>query len=114
MSEYAQRVEAALDAVNDGDITLEEAGQLLARTNPADNRRAAARLNTVKVTEDRLLQLVGAPGPLIDGRLLTCPGCESSQDILAYTPLNHSHRYEEQVVVPLVCPACKHCFALRP
>lgn len=87
---------------------LEEVGALYA------DPRVAARNNTVKTSDERLLKLVGGPGPLIDGRLLTCPGCESVQDILAYTPLNHSHLYEEQIVVPLVCPACKHCFALRP
>jgi transposase-like protein len=78
------------------------------------DRRAAAKANTVKVTAQRVLELVEAPHPLVEGRIMRCPGCEAEHDILAYTPLNHSRKYEEQVVVPYVCPSCKHIFALRP
>jgi hypothetical protein len=56
-----------------------------------------------------------APGrKLINGRMLTCPGCERQADVLMYVPLNHSTKYAAQIVTPLKCRACRHIFALRP
>lgn len=107
--------EQALDAAIEGRITVDDAGRLLEKMTPVQiDRRAAARANTVKVTPERVLELVELPHSLIAGRLLRCPGCEGEHDILAYTPLNHSRKYEEQIVIPYVCPGCKHIFALRP
>jgi hypothetical protein len=78
-------------------------------------RRRSARKNTKRITKDDHLRLADtAPPSLLQGHQLVCPACEGVHDILAYTPLNHSKKYEEQVVVPYVCPSCRHIFALRP
>jgi hypothetical protein len=65
----------------------------------------------------KLLRIADEVGdPLIEGTKLRCPACENVADILAYTPMKVSMKYEDQVVVPLKCPEpnCRHIFALRP
>jgi hypothetical protein len=69
---------------------------------------------TRKATPEVLLEIVEQGGPLIEGTLLRCPGCETVADVLDYRPLEYSERYSEQVIVPLKCRACHHVFALRP
>jgi uncharacterized protein YbaR (Trm112 family) len=66
-------------------------------------------------TDEELLQSVEdlARLPLIRGRMLVCPSCEKEHDILAYKPLEIVQKYADQVVPPIICPSCKHWFALR-
>ena len=47
------------------------------------------------------------------GRTLMCPACEKEHDILAYKPLEIRQKYADQLVPPIICPSCKHWFALR-
>lgn len=68
-----------------------------------------------KPTDEELLQHVEklAGLPLIRGRMLMCPNCEKEHDILAYKPLEIRQKFADQLVPPLICPGCKHWFALR-
>lgn len=70
-----------------------------------------------KPLEDELLAFVSRSNtPLVQGRTITCPACERSNDVLAFTPLQHSSKYASQVIVPIKCPEpdCRHTFALHP
>lgn len=66
-------------------------------------------------TDEELLQQIEelADRPLIRGRMLLCPNCEKEHDILAYKPLEIRQKYADQLVPPLICPSCKHWFALK-
>lgn len=59
-------------------------------------------------------EIRASENPLIDGVDLTCPLCETKDNLLAYRPLQVSKKYAPQVVTPLKCKACGHVFALRP
>lgn len=67
-----------------------------------------------RVADDELVALARtAPKRLIDGHLLTCPGCLEQHDVLAYRPFNYNADYAGELVVVLRC-GCGHIFALRP
>lgn len=72
------------------------------------------RPRTRKATRVDVLGIVKEGGPLINGTMLRCPGCEKEDDVLSYTPLEFSERYADQIVVPLKCRSCRHVFALKP
>lgn len=75
---------------------------------------ATTKPQTRKVTIEDLLGIAETGGKLLNGRKLTCPGCEEVADILDYVPLEHSERHAAEVVVPLKCRTCRHVFALKP
>lgn len=49
---------------------------------------------------------------LLNGRFLTCPRCEVTQDILTYVPLQEISEYAAQTQPIYKCRNCKFLFAL--
>lgn len=69
---------------------------------------------TAEVT-DRTRPLAPEEVPrLLAGTHLTCPACEVSQPLLAFTQFRISERYAEQCLPVLKCKQCRHVFALMP
>lgn len=48
---------------------------------------------------------------LIHGRLMRCPRCEESHDILQYVPMGIIEEYALETTPIYKCPACKWLFA---
>lgn len=71
----------------------------------------------VVLTEEQLLQMINPQEPhrpLVRGRRILCPHCETEFDILEYQALHFVEKYADDLVPVMKCKGCRHVFSIRP